>query len=431
MKDEEAPKPDKCRPAEINATLSTCCGAVGDVTLADSAIIILFAIMLGAGDMFSMITTSLLPLCNGIFIIPMAWLATKQGKRQLIIRMSILSTLAYFLIVTAPFFGSSSVAVLIAMLILFAVSQTGYLSGWFPLLDSFLNSERRSSYLSSMRFSWRLTSLIFLFIVGLAIGKNPPIWKLQIALLAGAVIFIGRIFFILRIPTFAEQKKEVFGFKDGLMAAVGDKPLVGYSVYLFVLNLAAYGTIPLVTIYLKKHLNAPDNIIVIISAVAIVGMLLGSISAGRIIKRWGIRNTLLGIHISYALVNLAIFFIGTGSSITYILITILLIIYSFTFASAAIASTSEMMALAEPSNKIMAMAFCGTFYYGGSGLSRLLSSLILGSGMLADEWSIGTMKICHYQTLFLMYAVTIIFAAIFLVMVPAIFPKGKYVYDVH
>jgi len=41
------------------------------------------------------------------------------------------------------------------------------------------------------------------------------------------------------------------------------------------------------------------------------------------------------------------------------------------------------------------------------------------------------MKICHYQTLFLLYAVAIVFAAIFLVVVPAIFPKGEYVYDVH
>ena len=95
-----------------------------------------------------------------------------------------------------------------------------------------------------------------------------------------------------------------------------------------------------------------------------------------------------------------------------------MMVYSFTFASASIASTSEMMALATPGNKAMAMAFCGTFYYGGSGLSRLISSLVLGSGLLAPQWSIGAMRICHYQTLFL-------------VVVPAIFPKGEYVYDVH
>lgn len=431
MKNEVVSTPEKCRSAEKNATMSACCGAVGDVTLTDSAVIILFAGMLGAGDMFSMITTSLIPLFNGLCIIPMAWLATKIGRKGLIIRVCTLSAIAYFLIVASPFFGGSSVAMLIAMLIFFAVCHTGYTAGWFPLLDSFLSKERRSGYLSGMRFSWQLAAVVFLLVVGLAIGKEPPIWKLQVVLLLGAVIYMGRIFFISRIPVFAGKEKEVFGFKEGLMAAIGDKPLVGYSVYLFVLNLAAYGTIPLVTIYLKKHLNAPDNIIVIISAMTMVGMLLGSISAGKIIKRWGIKDTLLGIHISYALVNLAIFFIGEGNNTTYILITVLLIIYSFTFAAASIASTSEMMALAAPGNKTMAMAFCGTFYYSGSGLSRMLSSLVLGSGMLAAEWNIGAMKICHYQTLFLIYAISIIFAAMFLVVVPAVFPKGEYVYDVH
>ena len=77
------------------------------------------------------------------------------------------------------------------------------------------------------------------------------------------------------------------------------------------------------------------------------------------------------------------------------------------------------------------MAFCGTFYYGGSGLSRLISSLVLGSGLLAPHWSIGSMRICHSQTLFLVYSVMIVFAAMFLVVVPAVFPKGEYVYDVH
>ena len=160
------------------------------------------------------------------------------------------------------------------------------------------------------------------------------------------------------------------------------------------------------------------------------GMLIGSIGAGKIITKWGIKDTLLGIHITYALVNFSLFFIGEWNTFTGILIASLMMIYSFTFASASIASTFEMMALATPGNKAMAMAFCGTFNYGGSGLSRLISSLVLGSGMLAPEWFIGSMKICHYQTLFLVYSIAIVFAAMLLVVVPAIFPKGEYVYDI-
>ena len=423
--------PTRQKTAERDSILSACTGAMGDVTLTDGAVIILYATMLGASDMFSLVTTAVLPLFNGCFIIPMAWVASKLGNQGLILRACSLAFGAYLMIVAAPFFGVAAVPVMIAMLMLFAISQTGYVAGWFPLLDSFLSHEQRSGYLSKMRFWWQSSAAAFIFLVGMCIGKNPPLWHLQLALLIAALIFAGRIFFIARIPVFKSEKKETYCFKGGLVLALSNKPLVGYSVYLFVLNLAAYGTIPLMTIYLKRHLNVPDNIIVLISSVTLGGMLLGSFCAGKIIKRFGIKSTLLGIHIVYALVNITLFFIGKDTmspNLTYAAVTILLFIYSFTLANANIASTSEMMALANPGNKIMAMAFCGTFNYSGTGLSRLVTSLVLGCGLLAPEWHIGAMKFCHYQSIFLIYSVAIVFAAMLLVVVPAIFPKGEYVY---
>ncbi len=423
--------PARARAAERDSILSACAGATGDITLTDSAVIILYATMLGASDMFSLITTALMPLMNGLCIIPMAWLASRAGKNKFLIKVMCLSFLTYLLVVATPFFGTFSVPMLIGALTLFALFHTGFVAVWFPLLDSFLAPERRNAYLGKMRFGWQLTSALFILVVGLCIGKNPPLWHLQLALLTAALIYSLRIYFLARIPAFNTAKTENYGFKTGLSLAVSNKPLAGYSVYLFVLNLAAYGTIPLMIIYLKRYLAAPDNIIVLISSMTLIGMLLGSLFAGRIIKRVGLKHTFLGIHFIYALVNLAIFFIGKdtmGVGLTYTVITILLLIYSFTFANANIASTSEMMTLANPGNKVMAMAFCGTFYYGGSGLSRMVTSLVLGSGMFASEWYIGTVKFCHYQTIFLFYAIAIIFSSMLLVVVPAIFPKGEYVY---
>ena len=83
-----------------------------------------------------------------------------------------------------------------------------------------------------------------------------------------------------------------------------------------------------------------------------------------------------------------------------------------------------LSALPEMSGKV-AMAFSGTFSYGASGLSRLLSSLLLGSGMLAAEWHIGAMRVCRYQTLLLIYTAAMLFAGIFLILVPAVFPARR------
>jgi hypothetical protein len=43
---------------------------------------------------------------------------------------------------------------------------------------------------------------------------------------------------------------------------------------------------------------------------------------------------------------------------------------------------------------------------------------------------LGGLNISHYQTLFLLYAICIVFAAALLIVVPAIFPKGEYHYSV-
>ena len=105
--------------------------------------------------------------------------------------------------------------------------------------------------------------------------------------------------------------------------------------------------------------------------------------------------------------------------------------YSFAIAGGTILASAEMMALATPGNKVMAMAFSGAFSYGASGLSRILTSLLLGSGMLAAEWQLGAMRVCRYQTLLLIDAAAVLFAGIFLILVPALFPRGEYTYREH
>ena len=206
--------------AERLATASPCCGFLGEVTLTDSAVIILFAGMLGAGDALSMITTSVLPLLNGLCVIPMAGLAMKIGMRRQILRACFCASAAYFTAVASPFFGEAGVMVLIASVFLFAFSLTGFIAGWFPLLDTFLEPERRTLFFSRMRFCHQLSGTVFLFLVGFVIGGNPPVWGLQLVLLAAAVIFTGRAAAISRIPVFEGRQNESAGFLSGLNTAV-------------------------------------------------------------------------------------------------------------------------------------------------------------------------------------------------------------------
>lgn len=428
------PTPELRRRAERDSILSTCFGAVGDITLADSAVIILYATMIGAGDMFALLTTALMPLMNGVCLIPMAFFAARAGYQTLIARVIGVSVVMFLLIAAAPWFGSAAAWVLIVSLTLFSFFHTGYAAAWFPMLDTFLTPDRRGAYFSRMRFCWQASSWLFILLVGLAIGRTPPLWALQVVLFLAAILFSGRIWCILRIPVFTVEQKERPDLRRGLGIAVGNKALTGYSAYLFMLGLASSGTIPLVMLYLKRHLVAPDNVTVVLSSATMLGMLTGSLTGGLFLRKLGVRKIMLGVHLIFFVCNVCFFLIGKHTMppiATYTALTVLLLVYSATSGVAYITSSCEMMALATPGNKTMAMALCGTLSSTGAGLSRILGSLIIGAGLLATEWSWGGMTVSFYQTVFLVYACLLLVAAVFLLIVPAVFPNGVYRYTAH
>jgi MFS family permease len=413
--------------AKSDAIKSACAGSLSSVMIQDSAIIILFATILGAGDMLSMITTSTQGIAACLLLIPAAYFSGQMGYRKTIVLFTLFGALMILLLAASPWFGGYAKAVLLFSIIIFSICMTVYAAAWFPLLDGFLIKSDRSDFFGVMRFSWQTVAVIFCFICGLIIGKNPEIWILQVMIAVSGLGLLGRMYYIGKIPD-GHQEKENFSFTGGIAEAIANKSLAGFSVYICCLYLAAASTPPLTFIYIKNYLMVADNILVIISSLALVGTLLGFLAAGKIIDKIGIKRMLLFIHFFFALVNLTLFFVGSYSAVNLALITVLLMIYGFAMSCSSIAISTEMMELASPSNKAMSMAFCGSCYSAGVGGSRLLASLILGSGMLAPQWFVGTMKISHYQTLFLIYGCAIMFVCLLLVLVPAIFPKGNYRY---
>jgi MFS family permease len=413
--------------AKRDSIKSACWGSLSSVMIQDSAIVILFATILGAGDMLSMVTTSTQGIASCLLLIPAAYLSSKLGYKKAIMRFTAVGAAMIMLLAASPWFGGWAKPVLLISIIMFSMCMTAYGAAWFPLLDGFLLKEDRSGYFGVMRFSWQTFAALFCFACGLLIGENPKIWMLQIIIAVSALGLIGRIYYTRKIPD-GHQVKEKIEFMDGISEAISNKPLTGFSVYICCLYLAAYATPPLTFIYIKKYLLVPDNILIIISSLALIGTILGFLTAGKIIDKIGIKRMLLFIHFFFALVNLCLFFIGTNTTFNLILITSLLVTYGFFYGCSSIAISTEMMELASPNNKAISMAFCGSCYAAGTGGSRLLASLILGSGLLAPQWFIGSMKISHYQTLFLLYGCAIMFVCLLLVLVPAIFPKGNYRY---
>ena len=415
------------RKSQKLAILSACFGSISAVMIQDSAVIILFAGMLGASSMLSMITTSLFGVMNLFFLLPAAYVAARVGYKRLILLSTFWGTFFVSLLAFTPLLGNYARYGMVACLICFGALMTLYAAAWFPMLDEFLPKHDRSRFFGMLRFSWQSCSVTFFFICGLVMGTKPDLWILQIIIILTAVALLGRAFFIWKIKV-SESDRKALDFRSGMELVLSNKPLVGFSVYLAFLYLAAQGTMPLTYIYLKNQLNTPDNIVVIVSSLALGRTIIGFLCAGRILNRIGVRKVLLAVHLAFALINFLLFLLSGPGQTKLVIITVLMVIYGFFIAMSSVAVSSEMMALANPGNKAFAMAFCTTMCAAGLGGARVLSSAVIGTGILAPEWYIGTMKFCMFHTIYLGYALSILFVCVLLVIVPAIFPKGNYHY---
>lgn len=415
--------------AKMHIILSACFGALSSGLIGDSPIIMIMAEKMNAGPALSLVTTGLIPLAYAIMLLPMGFLSAKLGYRRTILGFTMLGFGAMLLVTFSPWGGVSGPLVMLTGIFLYGIFMAAYNAAWFPFIDNILPKEQRHSFFGYMRFSWQGFSVLFIFACGLLIGKSPSMFALQAVTLIATLGLLGRVFHVWQIPQ-PSEKSEPVKFLLGLGDAIGNKALSGYSVYLCFLYLFCFSTQPLAFIYVKNGLNIPANIVVIISALALAGSILGFLVSGLIINRLKLRPVMVSCHIAFIIINLCLFGIGGAGAFHIFLITLLLFVNAFMLSLVSITTTGEMLSLSTPWNRAMSMAYCGSFYSLGSGGARLLSSLILGSGMLAPYWSIGSRVFTDYQTLFLFNGCALIFACLLLVIVPAVFPRGSYRYTI-
>ena len=104
---------------------------------------------------------------------------------------------------------------------------------------------------------------------------------------------------------------------------------------------------------------------------------------------------------------------------------VILGVYGVLVACASVAVSSQLLALASPANKAVSIAFGYSLYSAGLGGSRMIASLLLGSGILAENWTLGGMNFTHYHSLFLCSGCGVVAAMLLLVLVPGVVREVK------
>ena len=367
------------RRAETLTIAASCCGVTGETVLTDSAIIMLYLAALGAGNAGSLISTSVLPLFNGLAVIPMAVLAPRLGVRKLVLSACAVSCIGYLAAGTAPWFGGGANTVLWGITCA-ALVQAGFIAGWFPLLNSFLTPDNRVAFRGRMRFFHQLCATVFVLIAGWFINGGQSAGRLQYTVLLAALIFCGRFFCIMAVPPFpAERRRIDRSWRRDLQSAASDRKLRRFSFYQILFNAGSFGVMPLALLYLKK-VGLSDGVTVIISGSSFIGMMLGYWFIRRLtgsLSGKGVVMLLCAMCLP-ATVGFSVLRSQPGMVVS-ILLALSLCGISFAVAAFSVISSAVVMSCAKPENASMTMAFGNAFYYGSAGLVRIVISWTAGT----------------------------------------------------
>ncbi len=401
------------------AVRSTCWGAISQVMVRDSSLIVIFAALIGAGEVVGVLSTGILDLALCVLMLPLAALSDRIGVQRQIILAVWVSIVALLLAAAAPWFGVAPGLILLSSLLVFAVAIGAYSSAWLPMLERVVPPAERGLFFGRMRFAWQLTSMIFVLGAGWYVGRYATVGRLQIVMAAGALAGLGRIYYVSRIPLAAVAPPQL-RLGASLLAALRNRSLAGFGVYLFFLYFSANSTVPVVFVFARNRLLLSDRLVVLLSVASMCGLLAGFPLGGRLVHRYGSKGMLLAAHVGFTLLNFLLLSVHAPGAPSAMILMAILLVYGCLFAGASVAVSSELLALAAPGNKAVSIALGYSLYAAGMGISRLVSSLVLGSGMLAETWTLRSLVLSRYHTLFLTFGVGSAMAMLLLIQVPGL-----------
>ena len=425
----ETLSPQERRKGRLLAYFACYFGCISEVMLDSSAIIIVYISMLGGSKDEVMFSTGFSAILSMCLLIPCAWFVGRIGMKKAVTIACIIGCCGYLLMAAAPFFGAFQKTAVITGCLIYCAQRSLYGATWYPMLDAFLRPQDRGSFFGTMRYTYTILAGVLFFAIGKLMGEKPPVALMQTIVGITGVLILGRMFCMLQFPENPHEKNVKLNIRKTLGISIRNGSLVSYSVYVCLLSLAYTSLVPVILLYLKNHVGLDAGKLQIFSTVGIAGGITGYFFYGRLQKLLKIKRLELLVHFIFMGVALAFALLNKNIPCYIYIAGAIYFVNSFAGSTFMCNNSSELLALARPGNKTMAMAFLQTYQNAGISISRTGTALVLGANLLSPVWTFGNMELCSYQTLFLFYGVL---AAILLVLIPtlpAIVPKHRDYYE--
>lgn len=404
-------------------------GCVSEVMLDSSAIIIIYISMLGGNKMEVMLSTSFSGMFNMLLLIPSAFIISRIGLRKALSIACTTGCLGFLIMAAAPFCKNFQLLTVMLGCLIFCAQRSLYTATWYPMLDTFLRPQDRGKFFGTMRYTYMIFTGVLFYIVGKIMGQTPPLWLMQAVVAFGGVMMLGRMYCMLHFPENPQEKRIKLNFKQALSISIANGPLVSYSIYVCMISLAYTSLVPLTLLYMKEYVKLDPGTVQIFSTVGIAGSIIGFFCYGFLQKLLKIKRLELITHAIYVITALFLAFYTKDQKFFIAAAGIVYFVISFANSMFLCNNSSELLALARPGNKTMAMAFMQTYQNIGVTIGRTGTALIMGANLLAPSWQLKTLTISSYQTLFLFYGVIAATLLLLIPSLPAIVPRHHDYYE--
>ncbi len=358
------------------AIISSCFGAVIQVAMNESSLFILYASNIGAGRFLSLATTAMVPLMKLFFLIPFAYFMEKTGLKNFLLPAYTIGMFGMLTAASAGFFPSAGITLFSLGIIIFSICISAHSAGWFPLQRFIIPPNERGAHFGKLRYSWQIVVSLFLLMAALIVDEEASVLRLQLIIMFGTLLILGRIYFVSLIPE-RPRRKRVPPFTVMLHAALKNKKLLHYSIFMFLVNFFISSTVPLGFAYLKFDLAVPDNLMVLFSVFSNLATIGGFIIASRVIDRYSIGTLFTAVQIIFAGVNCCFMLFHLAPSAATAGTVVLLCAAAASYAFCSVIVSAKMMGLVKENNINISMAVCFGMASGGIGLSRLVSSVLI------------------------------------------------------
>ena len=414
----------------IYAYGSTLFGCISEVLLDNSAVIIIYFTMLDGGDMLTMMGTSFIGIAGALLYLPSSMIIVRTGLKPMVLYSCLAGSAGFLLMALSPLIGMTAAKyAALGGCLIYCISRVTYGATWFPLLDAFIRPEDRAGFFSKMRLIYSSFNGVMLFCIGLLMLHNPSIVILQVVIGIAGIAYMGRYLCIARFPENKRDVVDIPDIKKGFGIALRNGPLTSYAVYNGLFTIAYSTLTPLSYLYMNQYVKLNTGTVKIISSAGIGGLIAGYFCYGKLFANTKLKYMELAAHLIFMMTAFTLFLVD-GSTCGFAWIAGAVIFFQSVGYSIYMCNNSaELLALARPGNKTMAMAFVLTYSSAGSAISRFGTSLILGTAMLSPVWSCGMRQISSYQTLFLLFGMMLLVLLFLLPTLPSFVPNHDDYYE--